>query len=142
MERDLARLIVEQRRILEEIERVYSEISLLERAILERQLALTSLNEYKNIKEERDTLVPIGGNIYIPSRLIPGKKLLVGVGANVYIAKSVDDAIAFINESLGQLNRLYRDRVNTLNQLRRRYDEDTALIAEIRMKQQQQVSGK
>jgi len=135
-ERDLSRLVTEQRLILQEMERLYSEIALLERAIAERQMALASLNEYKNAEEEKETLVPIGGNVYIPSKLVPKKSLLVGVGAGIYVAKSVDDAINFINEALAKLNRAHRERLAALENLRRRYDEITAMIAELRMREE------
>lgn len=134
MERELARLIIEQRRILQNIEAIYSEVVLLERAILERQSALVSLREYKDSKEECESLVPLGGNIYLPSKLIPGKQALVGVGANIYISKSIDDAIMYVDKAINQLNQLYQNRVSLLNELRKKYDELTALISELRMK--------
>lgn len=136
MEREAARLLVEQRRILQEIERIYSEAVLLERAIFERQMALTSITEYKMLSDDKDTLIPLGGNVYIPTRISPGKRLLIGVGANVYIAKDVDSAIEYLNKSIGELNSAYRERLTVLNELRRKYDEITAMLTELRMKQE------
>ncbi len=136
MEKELARLIIEQRRLLQDIEAIYSEIVLLERTIMERQAALASLREYKDSKEEREVLVPLGGNVYLPSKIVPGKNALVGVGANIYITKPVDEAIGYIDKAINQLNQIYRNRVSLLNQLRRRYDELTALISEMQLRAQ------
>jgi|Deesub1362B_J571_1020462.scaffolds.fasta_scaffold00004_233 prefoldin alpha subunit len=136
MSKELAGLLLEQRRILQDIESIYSEVVLLERAIVERQLAISALNAYKTVVKGRDALVPIGGNIYLPSRLIPDQKALIGVGANVYLSKEIDEALSDVQRALENLNNMYKNRLEILEQLRRKYDELTAVIAELRMKQE------
>lgn len=134
MSKEMTQLLLEQRRILQEIESVYSEVVILERAIVERQMAMSALNVYKSVNVGKDSLVPIGGNVYLPSQLIPGQKALIGVGANIYLSKDVDEAISYVQRSLDNLNEIYKKRLEFLDQLRRRYNELAAVIAELRMR--------
>lgn len=135
-EADLAALIIEQRRIIELMETIYSEINTLESALREHQNALEILNKYKMDIEQKDydSLLPIGGGIYLPVNITKPQKMIVRVGAGVFLEKSVDETISYINKSIEKIRRLIDERISTLNQLKNRYEEISSIIAEIQFK--------
>jgi prefoldin alpha subunit len=136
-EKNLANLVYEQRRIVELIESLYNEINVLERSLLEHQGALEILKMYKESGEKSfDTLLPIGGNIYIPVNVSKPAKIVVGVGGGVFLERPVEDAITYIEEAMKNLRMAVDNRVQTLDQLKNRYEEVSAAITELQFKLQ------
>lgn len=135
---ELSVLVYEQRRILELIEALYNELANLERSSMENRSALDILNKYKSDVEasEHFTLLPIGGGVYLPVSISRPVKIIVGVGAGIYLEKSLDSAIELVNKNINSLQKVIQDRSNLLNQLRNRYEEIAARVAEIQFKMQ------
>lgn len=135
MEENLAGLVYEQRRIVELIETLYNEINVLQRSLVEHQNALEILNLYKvSEKKKSETLLPIGGGVYLPVNITKPDRIIVGVGAGVFLEKSIEEAIHHINNSVGNLKKAVDDRVKSLEQLKSRYEEISAAIAELQFK--------
>lgn len=128
---DIQKVVVEERRLARVIEAIYQEIATLERNILERRMALTTINEdLKDPLKDKSVLVPIGGQIYVPSHLSTTDQVLVNVGASIYITKGREDAKAFLEERLEALEKVYRDRMNLLQDLKKRHDGMIARLLE------------
>jgi len=135
---ELAVLVYEQRRILDLIEALYNELATLERSLMENRNALDILRKYKSDAEasEHETLLPIGGGVYLPVVITRPSKIVVSVGAGIYMEKDLDAALEYINKSIENLQKLMQDRTNLLNQLRNRYEEITAKVTELQFKMQ------
>lgn len=135
LEENLAGLVYEQRKIMELIEALYNEVNVLQRSLMEHQNALEILELYKVSKEKRsETLLPVGGGVYLPVKITHPEKVVVGVGANVFLEKSVEEAIQYVNTSMGNIKKAVDDRVKSLEQLKNRYEEISAAIAELQFK--------
>ncbi len=136
---EVAVLVYEQRRILDLMEALYNELAGLERSLLENRNALEILNKYRSDAEVagHETLLPIGGGVYLPVSISRPDKIIVGVGAGIYLEKDLDSAIELVNKSIDNLRKVIQDRTNLLTQLRNRYEEITARLAEIQFKMQQ-----
>ena len=134
---NLAGLVYEQRRIVELIETLYNEINVLERSLMEHQSALDILKMYREAElKDFETLLPVGGGVYLPVNISKPDKVVVGVGAGVFLEKSIEDAIGHIEKSMENLKQAVENRVKTLNQLKNRYEEVSAAIAELQFKLQ------
>ncbi len=136
---ELAVLVYEQRRILDIIEALYNELATLERSLIENRNALEILNKYKsdsNLKKH-ETLLPIGGGVYLPVSITRPDKIIVGVGAGVYLEKDLEAAIEHVNKGIQELQKVIQERTNLLNQMRNKYEEIASKIAEIQFKMQQ-----
>jgi len=136
---ELAVLVYEQRRILDIIEALYNELATLERSLIENRNALEILNKYKsdsNLKKH-ETLLPIGGGVYLPVSITRPDKIIVGVGAGVYLEKDLKAAIEHVNKGIEELQKVIQERTNLLNQMRNKYEEIASKIAEIQFKMQQ-----
>ena len=130
-EEDIQKVVVEERRLARAIEAVYQEVAALERSIFERRLALATINEdLKNPLKDKSVLVPIGGQIYVPSRLSTTDRVLVNIGANIYVAKGREEAKGFLEERLEALEKAHSERTKLLQDLRRRHNEILTLLLE------------
>ena len=135
LEENLAGLVYEQRKIVELTEALYNEVNTLQRSLAEHQNALEILNLYKVSKEKKsETLLPIGGGVYLPVNITHPEKVIVGIGAGIFLEKSVEEAIQNVNNSMDNIKKAVDDRVKSLEQLKNRYEEISAAIAEVQFK--------
>ena len=136
---EVRKLILEQRFLAREMERLYQETLLLERTIREVRSATQTLSEIKSGKIMKgESLFPVGGGVFVFGTVSSDNKVLVNVGAGVYVTKTVDEALKLLNDQLNSLNKAHSDRVRTLNELKRRHDEIVAKL----MEYQVSASGK
>ncbi len=75
----------------------------LEQQRLELDRLLISLDELKNIKDFR-MFSPFGAGIYLDSEIKNNKEILINVGSNIIVKKSVDDAKELVNGQVGKIN--------------------------------------
>jgi prefoldin alpha subunit len=94
MQRDesLEKLIYEFQFLRGMNESVQQRITLVNSAIMELNMANSTLDGVGNKDEEDSVLMPIGGGSYIRAKIDDRDKIIVGVGANVAVEKTVDQA--------------------------------------------------
>jgi prefoldin alpha subunit len=88
----LRRLVMDLQILQETADTIQSRIGLTNAAINELQIAYNTLEGIKKEKNGSSLLMPIGGGSYIKSKLEDSKKLIVGIGANVAVEKSIGEA--------------------------------------------------
>lgn len=135
-EENLAILLYEQRRLVEIMESLYAEISILQRSLLEHNNALEILNMYKSCEEGRefDTLLPIGGQVYLPVKMSKPNATLVGIGVGIFVKRSIESSINYLLESIKDITDALNERMDMLNQLKNKYEEITSAIVELQFK--------
>ncbi|HEW93948.1 MAG TPA: prefoldin subunit alpha [Thermoprotei archaeon] len=135
VEDKLYQLISEQRLISQAIEAVYGEILLLQRAIDERKAAISFLTAYEKIKDDSiDTLIPIGGGLYVKTNLPIKREFYIHVGANIYLIKSVEEAREHLEKMVSDLERALSERNKALTDLKNKYEEISVEISELYMR--------
>ncbi len=88
----LRRLVMELQMLQETADAIQQRISLTYSAINELQVAHNTLEGIKKEKKKSSLLVPIGGGSYIKSILEDSEKLIVGIGANIAVEKTITEA--------------------------------------------------
>jgi|GEM_PF-1397710 len=135
VEDKLYQLISEQRLISQAIEAVYGEILLLQRAIDERKAAISFLTTYEKIKDDSvDTLIPIGGGLYVKTNLPIKREFYIHAGANIYLIKSVEEAKEHLEKMVSDLERALSERNKALTDLKNKYEEISVEISELYMR--------
>ena len=92
--------------------------SYVEAAIAELQIALSTV---KNLSQESggaDLLVPVGGGSYVRAKATDVEKLIVGIGADIALEKTVKEATED-----------YQTRVDELRQLRSSLSQEIEKVA-------------
>jgi prefoldin alpha subunit len=90
----------------------------LQDLLARENLLITSFNDIENAEETVnelskkngfETLVYIGGGMYVYGRIDSRDKVLVNVGANVVIEKKFNDALTFLQERKEEIKRILND---------------------------------
>jgi len=107
----------------EQIEDIYGQVELIERLIEEYENVVSTLVEMQKLEEGKDTLMPVGANIFLYSAIKDTSKVLARVGSKVYVEKSIPKAIEFINKKIEDLRRNEESLVKTAREIRQKMDE-------------------
>ena len=87
-----------QYRYIEEQRNLYqSQLELVNASLANLQNTKLTLEKIKEgVKDDDDILLPIGGLIKIRAKITDTQRILVSVGQDVVIEKSLDDSISFL----------------------------------------------
>lgn len=121
-EETLRRLLVELRLLEGTAETLRSRINLVNAAITELSFANMTLEGLE--KESRDTrlFVPIGGGSYVKAKLESPDTVIVGMGANVAVERTMKEAREFLEARLDELEKtrttLHRQFTQVIDKIR------------------------
>ena len=104
-EEELRKLSVEMRFLEQTAESLQQRISMVNAAMTDLAYANMALESIEKEKENAELLVPIGGSSYIKVKLASPDKVIVGMGANVSIEKTLPEAKAIVEERLEELEK-------------------------------------
>ncbi|MBR9679029.1 MAG: prefoldin subunit alpha [Nanoarchaeota archaeon] len=94
---DQQRAMMEMQMLQQEVQKVEQEIVELEKRKIELEMVLSSLDEIKNQKGD-GTLIPIGSGVFVKGKLTQKGKVLINIGADVVIEKTVVEAKKIIQK--------------------------------------------
>lgn len=77
----------------EQISNLTEQFEVLELAVREHNQAVETLKDLKNIKKNDETLVPIGADSLIFTKIADSSKVIINVGAGIAIEEKLDSAI-------------------------------------------------
>ncbi|RLE80690.1 MAG: prefoldin subunit alpha [Thermoprotei archaeon] len=114
--------LIERYSFLEELARQLEErLKLLETLYNELTTTISVVEEIGKMDSERDTLVPIGSSVYVFARIKEVDKVLLGVGANVFLEKKPEEAVEHLmvrrNEVVKELGNLRNQLSSVLGEL-------------------------
>ncbi|MBI4144222.1 prefoldin subunit alpha [Candidatus Woesearchaeota archaeon] len=69
----------------------------------------------KDVSPGTDIFVPVASGIFFPAKISSHDELLVNVGNNVVVAKSLEESTSLLSEQIGELVKL-RDELNAQNE--------------------------
>jgi prefoldin alpha subunit len=119
-EEELRKLSVEMRFLEQTAETLQQRISMVNAAITDLSYANMALENLEKEKENAELLVPIGGSSYIKAKLTSHDKVIVGMGANVSIEKTLPEAKVLIKERLEELEKSMRSAQQQFSQIAER----------------------
>jgi prefoldin alpha subunit len=119
-EDELRKLSVEMRFLEQTAESLQQRISMVNAAMNDLTYANMALESMEKEKENAELLVPIGGSSYIKVKLVSSDKVIVGMGANVSIEKTLPEAKAIVEERLEELEKTMRSAQQQFGQVAER----------------------
>ena len=91
----------------EQVEHINQYKSLLTDQINQIETSINSLNEIKNSKLNHQILAQISNGIFIPTALQENNKVIISIGANTAVEKSIPDAIKLLEtEKIGLTSKI------------------------------------
>jgi len=119
-EEELRKLSVEMRFLEQTAESLQQRISMVNAAMTDLAYANMALESIEKEKENAELLVPIGGSSYIKVKLASSDKVIVGMGSNVSIEKTLPEAKAIVEERLEELEKTMRSAQQQFGQVAER----------------------
>jgi len=97
-EKALMEDIARMRYLEDRMKTVQTQILSIDRISVELSVSLSSLEEMKDLKEDKDSLFPLGGGIIAKGILKKSDTVLVDVGAGATVEKTVEETIELLKE--------------------------------------------
>jgi prefoldin alpha subunit len=79
------------------------QLSAITRSLTEYTTAAETLKTLQNETGEKESLVSVGANCYVPAKLRYTDKVLVGVGAGVLLEKTLAEAVQILEVKIKEL---------------------------------------
>ncbi len=112
-----------------------SRVNMTNAAITELRVSSMTLEGLEKEKKGSQLFVPIGGGSYVKAKLVTAKKVVVGIGADVAVERTVKAAkeelevrIAELEKTMEALGQQFNQVVERIQQNRGRLEEVTAKL--------------
>jgi prefoldin alpha subunit len=99
------KLAVESRFLEEAATELQSRINMTNAALAELRVSSMTLEGLEKEKKGSELFVPIGGGSYVKARLETSKKVIVGIGADVAVEKSVKETREELETRIAELEK-------------------------------------
>jgi prefoldin alpha subunit len=127
-------LAVESRLLEEAANEVQSRINMTNAALAELRVSNMTLEGLEKEKEDAQLFVPIGGGSYVKARLETSKKVVVGIGADVAVERTLKEAKEELEARIGELEKTRDALGQQFNQLLERIQENRGKLESISAK--------
>jgi prefoldin alpha subunit len=133
-EETFRRLVVELRILEGTAEALQSRINLVNAALTELRVASMTLEGLEKEKEATSLFVPIGGGSYIKAKLETADKVIVGIGANVAVERTIKEAKENLGNRIAELEKTRTTLSQQFAQVVEKIQDDRARLEEITAK--------
>ncbi|MFZ7137255.1 MAG: prefoldin subunit alpha [archaeon] len=130
------RLVLESRYLEETMNELQSRISMMNSAVTELRLANVTLEGLENQKKGTQLFVPVGGGSYVKAKLETSKQVIVGIGADVAVEKSLTEAKAETEARLAEMENTRKALSEQLNQVYAKLQQNQSQMQEMSAKLQ------
>lgn len=98
-----------------ELTGIEQEMSQLSERVGSFERVKIALNALKNTKKGEELIIPLGEGLFIKANMGKIDDVLLGVGSNIVIGKSILNAINYVNERIDEANKLIKRLTSNAN---------------------------
>lgn len=120
------------------MEEIQSRINMTHAALTELKVSSLTLEGLEKEKKGTELFVPIGGGSYVKAKLETSKTVVVGVGADVAIEKTVKEAKEELETRIAELEKTREGLGQQLNQVFGRMQQNRTMMEEVTAKLRQE----
>ncbi|UCH89252.1 MAG: prefoldin subunit alpha [Thermoplasmata archaeon] len=124
-----------------QLESLSQQSELFELTSNELERAKKTLSSIKDLDDDKEILIPIGGDTFIYSKISDVKKILIGVGAGTIIEQDIDDAILKLEDRLNNVNKTSQNIFQTMTTLQQQAADLNFKIQTLSKELEDQVSN-
>jgi prefoldin alpha subunit len=133
-EETFRRLVVELRVLEGTADALQSRVNLVNAALTELTIASMTLEGLEKEKKNAPLFVPIGGGSYIKARLESANEVIVGMGANVSVERTIIEAKENLGNRIDELEKTRTALGQQFTQVLEKIRDDRARLEEITAK--------
>jgi prefoldin alpha subunit len=128
------KLVVESRFLEEAVIELQSRINMTNAALAELRVSSMTLEGLEKENKNTQLFVPIGGGSYVKARLETAKKVIVGIGADVAVEKSVKETKEELQTRIAELEKTKDSLGQQFNQVAEKIQENRRQLESISTK--------
>ncbi len=134
---------MESRLLEETANELQSRINLTNAALTELRVSSMTLEGMEKEKKDAQLFVPIGGGSYVKARLETAKKVVVGIGADVAVERTVKEAKEELETRIAELQKTREALGQQLNQVVEKIRENRGRLEEVtaKLREGEKASG-
>jgi prefoldin alpha subunit len=140
-ENKLRQLLTEMRMMEGTVNLLQQRLQVVMASVSELRLANQSLGDLKDIQSGSNLLVPIGGAAFINASLGNVQKVVVGIGADVSLEMTYDDAVKDVSERLLEMEKAQTSIEQQLGQIMAQLEAHQTVVERLSSEIQQTVQG-
>jgi len=133
-EETFRRLVVELRILEGTAETLQSRANLVNAALAELRIASMTLEGLEKEKKNTPLFVPIGGGSYIKAKLESANEVIVGMGADVAVERTIKEAKENLGNRIAELEKTRTTLGQQFTQVLEKIRDDRAILEEIAAK--------
>ncbi|MFW6130954.1 MAG: prefoldin subunit alpha [Atribacterota bacterium] len=127
---ELSKYMILMEQYKEQINQLELQYQYLNAALNEYQKAKLTIDKLEKTKNQTDSLIPIGGGVYLNAVIKDTSNVLFDIGAGIISKKKINDAITKIDERIENINK----NMEKVNSMLQQFQKE---VEEIRNKAQQ-----
>ena len=136
------RLAVELRILEGTAEALQSRINLVNAALTELRVANMTLEGVGKEKKNTSLFVPIGGGSYVKAKLESADKMIVGIGANIAVERTIKVAKESMGNRIADLEKTRKSLQQQITQVIGRIQNNRSQLQELTAKLSEKERGK
>ncbi len=130
-------LVAYSRQYEAQAQEVQMQLGLLEQSIRATQITLETIENFKDLQDNQEILLPLGNLVFVKAKLADSSNVLVDIGASVVLEKSVDKAVESLTQRMEELTQRQMQLKQGLQQLVQQMEQLRAEIENLVRKMQQ-----
>jgi prefoldin alpha subunit len=134
----LQKLYVEQQLAESNLNTIQQQIELTQVLLNQYQNGLAILKELEARKEGEETLLNVGGGIFIQAKLIDTSKVTRALGSGVRIEMTIEQAMEGVGKAIESLGKQYESLISELGKLANRAESIDAQMRQLATQMQAQ----
>jgi prefoldin alpha subunit len=91
------------------IEALSKQVALLNASLSELSFTMEAIKKLREAPEGAEILTPIGSGSFVRAKLMPLEKVLTGVGADVVVERTPEEALKFLEEKSSEVGKAVQD---------------------------------
>jgi prefoldin alpha subunit len=125
---------LESRFLEETAKEIQARVNMTNAALTELKVSSMTLEGLEKEKKDAQLFVPIGGGSYVKARLETAKKVVVGIGADVAVEKTVKEAKEELEARITELEKTREALVQQFNHVIEKIQENRGKMEEVTAK--------
>ena len=125
---------MESRLLEETVNELQSRINLTNSALTELRVSSMTLEGLEEEKKDAQLFVPIGGGSYVKAKLETANKVVVGIGADVAVERTLKEAKEELETRIAELEKTRETLVQQFNQVVEKIQENRGKLEEVTAK--------
>ena len=116
-EKEVQEKYVEFQVLSNQLKQLQQQFLNLDQHALELNSLLDSINKISDIKEEQESLIPLGSGIYLEGKIKAPREAIITVGANIAVKKSIENTKILVERQLEEMKNLVAETEHQMERL-------------------------